>query len=81
MGGRVIAAWLKVRLPYGVLLRVTCVALTPGIVLGTLLAWLGISFGLLGMVLFLLSQGYLFFAIQSLAQGQDRTPPEDILEV
>ncbi len=81
VGGLVFAAWLKVRLPYGVLLRVTCVALTPGIVLGTLLAWLGISFGLLGMVLFLLSQGYLFFAIQSLAQGIDSTPPEDILEV
>jgi hypothetical protein len=81
VGGMVFAAWLKVRLPYGVLLRLSCVALTPGILLGTLLAWLGISFGLLGMLLFLITQGYLFFAIQSLAQDQDGTPPDDILEV
>lgn len=81
VGGLVFAAWLKIRLPYGVLLRLTCVALTPGIIIGTLFAWLGISFGLLGTVLFLISQGYLFFAVQSLAQDQGSTPPEGILEV
>ena len=81
VGGLVFATWLKVRLPYGVLLRLTCVALTPSLLLGVLVSWLGINFGLLGLVLFLVSQGYLFFAIQSVARQAGNSTPDDILVV
>ena len=81
VGGLVFAAWLKVRLPYGVLLRLTCVALTPSLLLGLLVSGLGLNYGLMSLVLFLVSQGYIFFAIQSVARQPGNSSPDDILVV
>lgn len=81
VGGLVFAAWLKVSLPYGTLLRLSCVALTPSILVGLLFSVLGLQFSGLGVLLFVLTQGYLFFAVQSVALLQDKPTADDILEV
>lgn len=83
VGAFVFASWLKVRLPYTTLLRLTCVALTPCISLSVLFSWLGLSGGGLGFLLFVVAQGYLFFAIQSLARAPQSPPdqPDHIFEV
>lgn len=62
---------LKVSLGYGVLLRLTCVAMTPGLLVSTLLFVGGIHLPVLGVLYFVASQAYLYFAIQSVALIQD----------
>ena len=42
---------------------------------------LGLQFSGLGVLLFVLTQGYLFFAVQSVALLQDKPTADDILEV
>ncbi len=81
VGGLVFATWLKVRLPYGTLLRLSCVALTPSIIVGLVFNGLGLQFSGLGVLLFVLTLGYLFFAVQSVALLQDKAAADDILEV
>ncbi|MFC3913970.1 DUF1189 domain-containing protein [Pseudaeromonas sharmana] len=77
VGGMVFASILKVRLPYGTLLRLTCLAVTPSILVITLASVLGMAATLPGFVLFLIAQGYLFFAVQSVARAQSSTPSAD----
>ena len=56
-------------------------ALTPSILVGLLFSALGLQFSGLGVLLFVLTQGYLFFAVQSVALLQDKPAADDILEV
>ena len=84
--GMVFASMLKVRLGYGLLLRLTCMAVTPSILLMTLAGLFGWASAIPGFVLFLIAQGYLFFAVQSVARasrdGDDDSAGHDhIIEV
>jgi Protein of unknown function (DUF1189). len=56
---------LKVSLGYQALLRLTCVAMTPALLISTLLFFMGIQLPVLGVLYFVASQAYLYFAIQS----------------
>lgn len=56
---------LKVSLGYQALLRLTCVAMTPALVISTLLFFMGIQVPVFGVLYFVASQAYLYFAIQS----------------
>lgn len=69
LGGIVYAALFKVRLGYKTLLRVTCVAMTPSLLISTILTGLGIYWPVLGILFFVMSQAYLYFAIQAIAAG------------
>lgn len=85
-GGMVYAGLLRVRMPYRLLLRLTCTAVTPVVLLialATLSGWLSV---VPGWLLFLISQGYLFFAVQSVARDQHQhgagpSDRPDVLEV
>ncbi len=56
---------LKVSLGYQVLLRLTCVAMTPALLISSLLFFMGFNLPVLGVLYFVASQAYLYFAIQS----------------
>jgi len=56
---------LKVSLGYQVLLRLTCVAMTPALLISSLLFFMGVNLPVLGVLYFVASQAYLYFAIQS----------------
>ena len=48
---------------------------------GLVFSGLGLQFSGLGVLLFVLTLGYLFFAVQSVALLQDKAAADDILEV
>lgn len=70
IGGIAYAALFKVRLGYKTILRLTCVAVTPSLLISTILTALGFYFPVLGIMFFVMSQAYLYFAIQSVAAGE-----------
>ncbi|MGL4206387.1 MAG: DUF1189 family protein [Aeromonadaceae bacterium] len=81
VGGLLFASLLKVSLPYTVLLRLTCVAMTPGLLLTALLELFGIGLPLGGLLFFILSQLYLYFAIRSVALDSHTHNDPHYLEV
>ena len=81
VGGLVFASWLKVSLPYSVLFRLTCVAMTPSLLLTAVLDLFGIGLPLAGVLFFLLSQLYLYFAVRSVAEDSHTHNGSHYLEV
>jgi hypothetical protein len=63
--GKFFAALSGVRLTYTEVLKLSMVAVTPSIVLGTLIDWFNLSFPFAWLVCFIVAMGYLIFAIRS----------------
>ncbi len=63
--GLLLAALCKCRLPFDALLRLGVVAITPAILIGTLLNAAAIELPLAGLWFFLLAMGYLLFGIRA----------------
>lgn len=63
--GELFAVICKVPLTYGQIFKLTIFAITPSIILSTILEWFSISFNHLWLLYFVLSMGYLFFAIKA----------------
>jgi hypothetical protein len=66
------ARTLKVSLRYQALVSLSMVAMTPAILLDTLVKYIGIGVPLWWLITFLIAMGYLLFAVQANA-GQDMT--------
>ncbi len=81
VGGLLFASLLKVSLPYAVLLRLTCVAMTPSLLLTALLELFGMGMPLGGLLFFILSQLYLYFAVRSVALASHNPSDTHYLEV
>jgi hypothetical protein len=78
--GLIFASLLKVRLSYASLLRLSVVAVTPVVILDTLLDLAGQHIPVWGLICFLIAMGYLFFGVKASAEAQpalqtDSAPP------
>ena len=69
--GLLLASLCKTRLPFDALLRLAVVAITPGIIVATLLDVAALTLPLAGLWFFLLTIGYLLFGIRTVASGDD----------
>jgi hypothetical protein len=63
--GLLLTSLLKGKLPYDALLRLSVLAITPAIIIGTLLDAAAIELPLTGLWFFLLTMGYLWFGIHA----------------
>lgn len=63
--GEIFVVIWRVQLTYGEIFRMAIFAITPSIVISTILEWFSISFSYLWLLYFVLSMGYLIFAIRS----------------
>jgi len=70
--GLLFASWCKSRFTYASLIRLSIVAVTPGIIIATILEVAGVSFPYSGWCYFLAAMGFLFFGVK--AASQDRAP-------
>ncbi len=61
--GEIFAHILKIPLTYGEIFKISIFAITPAIIIGTLLDWFSISFPHMWLFYFILSMGYLWFGI------------------
>lgn len=68
--GLLFANILKARREYAMLVQLSLVAVTPAIVLNGIRSVLGIFIPFWGLIMFLLSMGYLFFAVKATAEDQ-----------
>ncbi|NQU16758.1 MAG: DUF1189 family protein [Candidatus Saganbacteria bacterium] len=66
--GMLFASVLKIKLDYGVLLRLASVAITPALVIGMLLDSLSINFVFQRFLLFIVAMGYLYYSISANAE-------------
>ncbi|MEO8400793.1 MAG: DUF1189 family protein [Gammaproteobacteria bacterium] len=63
--GKIFAAASNINLPYFDVMKLTIVALTPTIIIGTILAWFSIEFRFQLLFYFVLSMAYMIFAIRA----------------
>jgi hypothetical protein len=61
--GEIFSHMWRVPLTYGEIFKITIFAMTPAIILGTVLNWFSISFAHMWLMYFVLSMGYLLFGI------------------
>jgi hypothetical protein len=71
--GMLFASGCKVKLPYSALVRMAVVAVTPCIIISTVLLSAGVRLPFASLIYLLLSLGYLFFGVQAVSQTM---PPE-----
>jgi hypothetical protein len=72
--GMLIAGGMACGLSYGAVLRVTAVAIIPSVLVKTLLSTLGLSIPLSWLAFFLMTLGYLFFALSSIKSASFHDP-------
>jgi hypothetical protein len=68
--GLILAAWCKTRRTYTELIRLSVIAVTPCIIIKTVLGIAQISIPVPGLLYFLAAMGYLLFGIKSAATGE-----------
>ncbi len=72
--GLIFVRTLKARLDYGAVLQLALVAITPAVILSTLIRLAGLAIPVFWLICFLLAMGYLFFAVKANAAP---TPPKE----
>jgi hypothetical protein len=72
--GLLFAALCHVRLGYVALLRLAVVAVTPCIIIETILHTAGVSFPFAGLWYFLITMGFLLYGVSAVAQAEIATP-------
>ena len=77
--GLLFASWCKARLSYTALLRLAVVAVTPCIIVNTVLESTGVNLPLAYLWYFLAALGYLLFGVNAISQAQE-TPIEGVIE-
>jgi hypothetical protein len=68
--GLLFASWCKTNIGYATLIRLSVIAVTPGIIVATILETAGIDFPYSGWCYFLAAMGYLFFGIKTSGDGK-----------
>ena len=71
--GLLFALWCKVKLSYAAMLRLAVVAVTPCIIVRTVLELSSARLPMAGLWFFLLAMGYLFFGVKAISQPEE--PP------
>ena len=66
--GLLFASLCKVALPYPTLLRLAVVAVTPCIIVGTVLGLAGVHLPYAGLIYLLIALGYLFFGVKAVSE-------------
>lgn len=73
--GLLFAEWCKSQRTYAQLLRLAVVAVTPCIILSTVLALTSLRLPLASLLFFLMTMGYLFFGVKAASAGEGMAPP------
>lgn len=72
--GLLFASWSRVRLSYGALLRLAVAAVTPCIIVRTILELASVRVPWAGFWFFLLAMGYLYFGVRANAESEQSWP-------
>ncbi len=77
--GLLFASWCKIKLAYGVLIRLSVVAVTPCIIINTVLLLANVRLPVAALIYFLIAMVYLFFGVKAAAgemAKQQIQPPQ-----
>ncbi len=77
--GLLFAAWCKTKLSYPALLRLAVTAVTPCIIVRTVLEYASVKLPLAGLWFFLAAMGFLFYGIKACSQIEEPATIEDEL--
>ena len=67
------SSWCKSKIPYISLIRLAVVAVTPCIIIKTVLGILQVNIPVAGLWYFLIAIGYLFFAVRTVTKDESST--------
>jgi hypothetical protein len=71
--GMMFSSWCKSKIPYISLIRLAVVAVTPCIIIKTVLGILQVNIPVAGLRYFLIAIGYLFFAVRTVTKDESPT--------
>ena len=77
--GILIASWCRSNRPYGSLLRLAVVAVTPCIITKTVLGVMSVHIPFAGLLFFVVAMGYLFFGIKASSEENEDQQMENLI--